>query len=82
MVYSTTNLNDTLAETKTTLNIKFRKPKSETQCVNEIKEIKQMANEPTWDIDQRLNFLLRQDNLQISDEKHKEWYIASLFPHI
>jgi len=31
-------------------------------------------------MDQRIKCLLRQANLQISDEQHKEWYIASLLP--
>ena len=56
--YITTNLNSTLVETKTTLNVEFRKPKSQAQCVTKIKDMKKTTKESMWDIDQRLKCLL------------------------
>ena len=37
MKYSSTNQNATLAQTKTALNVEFKKPKSQSQCITEIK---------------------------------------------
>lgn len=41
-----------------------------------------MVNESSWEFDQRLKFLIRQANMNITDEQHKDWYIASLLPHL
>lgn len=71
-----------LDETKTVLNAKLKKPKSQSQCIMEIKEIKQVVSESFWELDQRFKMLLGQANFQIHEEQHKEWFIASLLPHI
>ena len=60
----------------------FRKPKSESQCITEIKEIKQALAETVWDFDQRFKTLMVKVRFQMSDVQHKEWFIASLLPHI
>ena len=31
----------------------FKKPKSEAQCITELKEIKKVPNETIWDFDQQ-----------------------------
>jgi len=35
-----------------------------------------------WDFDQRLKYLLQQDNMQITNDQHKDWYIVSLLSHL
>jgi hypothetical protein len=35
----------------------FRKPKSDSQCITELKEIKQKVVEPVWEFDQRFKIL-------------------------
>ena len=60
----------------------FRKPKLESQCITEIKEIKQALAETVWDFDQRFKTLMAKVSFQMSDVHHKEWFIATLLPHI
>jgi hypothetical protein len=67
---------------KTTLIVEFKKPKSESQCIKKLKEIKQRTTKPVWEFDQRFKNLTGHLSFQIPDEKNKEWFIASLFPHI
>lgn len=61
--YNTTHPATSLTNMKDVLNVEFMKPKSKSQCVTEIKKIKQKVNEYAWDIDQQLNCLLNQSNL-------------------
>jgi hypothetical protein len=67
---------------KTTLSVEFKNPKSESQCITELKEIKQKVNEPIWEFDQRFKTLTSHLGFQIPDEKHKEWFITAILPHI
>ena len=60
----------------------FRKPKLESQCITDIKEIKQALIETVWDFDQRFKTLMAKVSFQMSDVHHKEWFIASLLSHI
>jgi hypothetical protein len=69
-------------EIKTVLIAEFKKPKSELQCIIELKEIKQKVVEPVWEFDQRFKTLTGHLSFQIPDEKNKEWFIVSLLPHI
>jgi hypothetical protein len=46
-----------LNKIKTALSAEFKKPKSESQCITELKEIKQKVAEPVWEFDQRLKTL-------------------------
>jgi hypothetical protein len=71
-----------LNEIKTALSEEFKKPKSESQCITELKEIKKKVVEPVWEFDQRFNTLTCRLSFQILDEKNKEWFIFSLLPHI
>lgn len=41
-----------------------------------------MSSETTWDFDQRFKVLMGQVSFPILDAKHKEWFIATLLPHI
>ena len=60
----------------------FRKPKSESQCITEIKEFKQAPTKTMWDFDQRFKKLMAKVSFKMSDVQHKEWFIAALLPHI
>ena len=57
----------------------FRKPQSKSQCITEIKEIKQGLGEILLDFDQRL---MEKVSFQLADVQHKEWFISALLPHI
>ena len=54
----------TIQEIKAKLKKEFKKPKLESQCITEIKEIKQMPHESIWDFDQRFKTLLGQVNFE------------------
>ena len=60
----------------------FRKPKSESQCITEIQEIKQLLTESVWDFNQWFKTLMAKVSFQMSDVQHKEWFIFVLLPHI
>ena len=59
--------NQTLDEIKNALITEFRKPKSESQCITELKEIKQLTNESVWDFDQRFKVLMSHATFNIPD---------------
>jgi hypothetical protein len=71
-----------LNEIKTALSAEFKKPKPESQCIIELKEIKNKVIEPVWEFYQRFKTLIGHLIFQILDEQHKEWFIATLLPHI
>lgn len=48
----------TLPEVKVALIAKFKKPKSESQCITKLKEIKQKPTESVWEFDQKFKTLL------------------------
>ena len=47
-----------LNDIKTTLSVKFKKPKLESQCITELKEIKKKVTEPIWEFDHKLKTLI------------------------
>ena len=59
----------------------FIKPKSKSQCITEIKEIKQEPTESIWDFDQQFKTLMAKISFQMSDLQHKEWFIVALLSH-
>jgi hypothetical protein len=71
-----------LNEIKNTLIAEFKKPKSESQCITELKEIKQKVAEPVWEFDQRFKTLTGRLTFKIPDKQNKEWFITALLPHI
>ena len=71
-----------LNEIKNALIVEFKKLKLESQCITELKEIKQKVDETSWEFDQRFKTLIGRLNFQIPDEQNKEWFIVSLLPHI
>ena len=60
----------------------FKKPKFESQCITEIKEIKQLPIESVWDFDQRFKTLMFKVSFQMSNVQQKEWFISALLPYI
>ena len=60
----------------------FKKPKSESQCIIELKDIKQLPTELVWDFDQKFKALIDQVSFEFAPEQHKEWFIVALLPHI
>ena len=81
MKFSNTQ-NHALGNIKAAMIKEFKKPKSESQCITELKEIQQRHNESVWDFDQRFKVLLDQVSFTIGPVQHKEWFIAALLPHI
>ena len=72
----------TLDEIRAAMIFEFRKPKSESQCITNIKEIKQALAETIWDFDQCFKTLMAKLSFQMSYVQYKEWFIATLLPHI
>jgi hypothetical protein len=64
-----------LNEIKTALCAEFKNPNSDSQCLTELKEIKQKVTEPVWQFDQRFKTLTGHLSFHIPDEQHKEWFI-------
>jgi hypothetical protein len=77
-----------LGQTRTLLEItqallkEFKKPKSESQYITELKEIKQVQTESVWEFDQRFKDVMGRLTFQIPNQQHREWFIAGLLPHI
>jgi hypothetical protein len=57
-----------LNEINIVLIVEFKKPKSELQCIKELKEIKKKVDEPVWEFDQRFKTLTGHLIFQIPDE--------------
>jgi hypothetical protein len=72
----------TLAEIKKALLKEFKNPKSESQYITELKEIKQVQTKSVWDFDQRFKDVMGRLTFQIPDQQHQEWFIVGLLPHI
>ena len=71
-----------LAKIITTLIEEFNKPKSESQCIIELKEIKQRNGESTCDLNQRFKVSMGQVPFEIADAQHKDWFIVAILAHI
>ena len=63
--------NHVLADIKAAMIKEFRKPKSESQCITELKEIQERRGESVWDFDQRFKVLLDQVSFTIGPVQHK-----------
>ena len=81
MKFSSTQ-SPTLDEIKAAITKEFKKPKSESQSITELKEIQQRRGESVWDFDQTFKVLLDQVSFTIIPAQHKEWFIAALLSHI
>ena len=76
------NPQKTLDEIQLAMICEFRKPKSESHCITEIKEIKKLSMESVWDFDQWFKTLTAKVSFQMSDMHHKEWFISASLPHL
>ena len=47
-----------LVQVKTTTIKEFKKPNSESQCITELKDIKQLPTELVWDFDKKFKALI------------------------
>ena len=52
----------TLDQIRAGLIDEFRKPKYDSQCITEIKEIKKLPTEAVWDFDQRFKMLMAKES--------------------
>ena len=71
-----------LDEIKSWLTNEIKKPKYESQCIMELKEIKHLPTESLRYFDKKFKTLMARVSLQMSDVQHKERFIVSLLPHI
>ena len=55
----------TLAQVRAVLS-EFKNPKSESQCITELKEIKQKLTETLWEFDKKFKTLLDQVSFEIT----------------
>ena len=72
----------TIQEIKDELKKEFKKAKSESQCITNLKDIKQLPHESVWDFDQIFKTLLGQVNFEFPLQQHQEWFVIALLPHI
>ena len=56
----------------------FKKPKSESQCITELKEIQQRRGESVWDFDQRFKVLLDQPRIRNKSFLGYRWHALNL----
>jgi hypothetical protein len=52
----------------TALSADFKKPKLESRCITELKEIKQKVTEPIWEFDHRFKTLTGHLSFHILDK--------------
>ena len=72
----------TLPEVKAAMIVEFKKRKSVSQCITELKDIKQRPNESMWEFDQKFKTLLSQVSFDIDTQQDREWFIAAPLPHV
>ena len=58
----------TLVQVRTTMIKEFKKPKSESQFITELKDIKQLPTESVWDFDQKFKSLIDQVSFEFAPE--------------
>ena len=64
------------------LNKEFNRPKSNALLIVVFKEIPMKLGETPWELDQRLKCKIYEDNMNLTDRQHREWFVASLLPHL
>jgi hypothetical protein len=72
----------TLTELKQALLKDFKKSKSESQYIIELKEIKQVQTESIWNYEQSFKDVMGRLTFHIPYQQLQEWFIAGLLPHI
>jgi len=71
-----------IVEMQAMLKKEFSRPKSKTQSIIGFKEIAMLPSETPWDLDQRLNSMIRKANMTLTYGQHRAWFVASLTPHL
>lgn len=64
------------------LNREFSRLKSEVQSIMGFKEITMLPGEMPWELNQRLKCTIHEANMNLTDGQHREWFVASLLPHL
>jgi len=41
-----------------------------------------LLGETPWELDQRLECMIREGNMNLTDGQHRKWFVASLLPHL
>ena len=41
-----------------------------------------LPSETPWELDQRLKCTIREANMNLTNGEHREWFVASLLPHL
>jgi hypothetical protein len=72
----------TLVEIRQALFKEFKNPKSKSQYITKLNEIKQVQMKSVWDLDQRFKDLMGRMTFQIPDKQNRELFITRLLPHI
>jgi hypothetical protein len=72
----------TLEKIKKVLLKEFKNPKSKSQYITKIKEIKMVQTNLVWYYDQRFKDVMGRLTFHTPNQKHQEWFIAGLLPHI
>lgn len=72
----------TLANIRATLISELKKPKLESQCITKLKDIKKKPSGTVWEYDQKFKTLSDQVSFEIEPQRHQEWFIVVLLPHI
>ena len=82
MGYLAQNVDPTIVQIKDDLKQKFRKKNSYSQCVIELKDIKQEPEESVWEAYQWMKQTISEGGFVYDDKKQKEWFISMLLPHL
>jgi hypothetical protein len=56
--------------------------KLESQYITKLKEIKHVQIESVWDYDKDFKDVIGRLTFHILDQRHQEWFISGLLPHI
>jgi len=80
--HSNDNPNAGIADIQIALNREFRRLKSEAQSIIGFKEIMMLPGETPWELDQRLKCTIHEANMTLMYGQHREWFVASLTPHL
>lgn len=80
--YYTDNPMATLVDIQTALNNEFSRTKSKSQSIVGFKEIMMNPGETPWGLDWRLKCTIRETNMNLTDVRHYEYFVASLLPHL
>lgn len=82
MAYLTQHIDPIVVQIKDASKQQFRKSKSYSQCMAELKYIKQEPNESVCEVDLQLKHTISEGGFIYDDKKHKEWFISMLLPHL